>query len=244
MASFAKINTAPTYRRLYDAIEGEIMKGRLKPGAKLPTETDLAGQFGVNRSTVREAIRLLEQTGLVERASSRRLIVSTPSKDQLAAGMSRALTMHQVTFMELWGAMITVEPAVAEAAATNITAAQLEQLEENIAEAKAVVNQPKPSIELDQQFHEIIGDASGNRVLQLAREPINLMFNPAVSKVMTQLSQATARNVEAHEHIYEALKQRDPGETKRWMQKHIDDLKRGYEHAGFDLHGPVQVSRA
>ncbi|MEM6903659.1 MAG: FCD domain-containing protein, partial [Pseudomonadota bacterium] len=184
------------------------------------------------------------QTGLVERASSRRLIVSTPSKGQLAAGMSRALTMHQVTFMELWGAMITVEPAIAEAAATNISPDDLAQLETNLEEARDVVANAKRSIELDEQFHEVIGDASGNRVLQLAREPINLMFNPAVSKVMTQLSQATARNLEAHEHILAALKQRDPGETRRWMQKHIDDLKRGYEHAGFDLHGPVQVSRA
>lgn len=61
MASFQKLNTDPTYRRLYDAIETEIVRGRLKPGSKLPTEMSLSEQFGVNRSTVREAIRLLYQ---------------------------------------------------------------------------------------------------------------------------------------------------------------------------------------
>ncbi len=241
MTAFAKINTAPTYRRLYDAIEGEIMRGRLKPGAKLPTETDLAAQFGVNRSTVREAIRLLEQTGLVERASSRRLVVSKPSTDQLAGGITRALVMHQVSFHELWSAMMAVEPAIAEAAASKITDEQIAGLHQNVADSRTCLNNPKQFCELDLQFHTILAEAAGNRVLDIAREPINLLFHPAVTKVMAQLSQATSRTLEAHEQVLEALKSRDAMNARHWMTKHIDDFRRGYEHAGFDLNGPIDI---
>ena len=243
MTSFAKINTAPTYRRLYDAIETEIVRGRLKPGSKLPTETDLAGQFGVNRSTVREAIRLLEQTGLVERASSRRLIVSKPSTDQLANGISRALIMHQVTFLELWSAMRAVEPAVAEAAAENISDEQLALLEANVQESREVVGNSKKFCELDYSFHAILAEVAGNKVLNIAREPFNLLFHPAVTRVMSQLSQATTRSQEAHEQLLEALRMRDPAQARMWMSKHIDDFRRGYEHAGFDLNGPIDIKR-
>ena len=62
---FGKLERLPAYRLVYDAIEGQILSGRLRVGDPLPPEVQLAGQFGVNRSTVREGIRLLEQSGLV-----------------------------------------------------------------------------------------------------------------------------------------------------------------------------------
>ena len=70
-AGLARLERAPTYRLVYDAIEREIAAGRLKIGDPLPTEMELADQFAVNRSTVREGIRLLEQSGLVTAASGR-----------------------------------------------------------------------------------------------------------------------------------------------------------------------------
>jgi len=70
---FTRIERAPAYKLVYDAIEKQIFAGRLKVGDPLPAETTLAEQFGVNRSTVREGIRLLEQSGLSsDRAASAR----------------------------------------------------------------------------------------------------------------------------------------------------------------------------
>ena len=115
--SFARLDRAPGYRLLADAVEREILEGRLKPGDKLPTETEFATQFAVNRSTVREGIRLLEESGLVRREEGRRLFVARPETSALAQRMSNAMVMHAVTFRELWETMMALEPMAAELAA-------------------------------------------------------------------------------------------------------------------------------
>ena len=68
----SRIERAPTYRLVYEVIEREILEGRLRVGDPLPAELQLAEQLGVNRSTVREGIRLLEKSGLVERNGGKR----------------------------------------------------------------------------------------------------------------------------------------------------------------------------
>ena len=82
---FTRIERAPAYKLVYDAIEKQIFAGRLKVGDPLPAETTLAEQFGVNRSTVREGIRLLEQSGLVERQGGKRPRISIPHYLELAS---------------------------------------------------------------------------------------------------------------------------------------------------------------
>ena len=125
---FARIERTPAYRLVYDAIEREIMTGRLQVGNPLPAEMQLAEQFGVNRSTVREGIRLLEQSGLVERDGGKRPRISAPHYVELASSASRALILHAVTFRELWEASMLIEPATAEMAARNIKDADLAEL--------------------------------------------------------------------------------------------------------------------
>ena len=88
---FPRIERAPAYRLVYDAIEKQIFAGTLRVGDPLPAETLLAEQFGVNRSTVREGIRLLEQSGLVEREGAKRPRIAIPHYLELASSASRAL---------------------------------------------------------------------------------------------------------------------------------------------------------
>ena len=75
---FDQILLVPGYRKVAAAITERILNRDLREGERLPSETELARQFGVNRSTVREGIRLLEHSGLVRRDSSRRLWVERP----------------------------------------------------------------------------------------------------------------------------------------------------------------------
>src|SRR5580765_4859207 len=108
---FERIKPRPAYELVAEAIERKILAGRLRPGDPVGTESELVRQFGVNRSTVREGIRLLEQSGLVAREPSRRLSVAVPHYHRLATRMTRALILQQVTFRELWHTSRALEPA-------------------------------------------------------------------------------------------------------------------------------------
>jgi GntR family transcriptional repressor for pyruvate dehydrogenase complex len=124
---FDQILIEPAYRKVAVAIADRILDRSLLEGARLPPEMELARQFGVNRSTVREALRELESSGLVtRRPGSRRMSVSRPGHLNIAEGISRALVLHDVTFLEVWEALTVIEPPIAEAAARARTPADLQ----------------------------------------------------------------------------------------------------------------------
>src|SRR5690554_4846665 len=139
-----------------------ILSGQLKPGDSLPTETALAERFGVNRSTVREAIRLLEQEGLVSRTTGRRLQVGIPGLFDLAPRATRALLLQHVTFLELLEVAMVVEPLAARLAAGNRGDEELLALDENIETTAHAVARQLPTVELDVAFHAMVARASGN----------------------------------------------------------------------------------
>src|SRR6201997_5812412 len=88
---FEHILLEPAYRKVAAAIGERIVSRSLREGERLPPETELARQFGVNRSTIREALRELESGGLVKRRPGSKLMsVSRPQHDAIAGGGSRA----------------------------------------------------------------------------------------------------------------------------------------------------------
>jgi len=237
---FAKLAIAPAYRIVFETIEQEILHGRLQPGERLPSETALAAQLGVNRSTAREGLRLLEQTGLVERRDGRRLFAAVPRRDGLTRGASRALTLQKVTVRELWQVLIALEPSAAAIAAGNIGPDEIAALEDNLAETREAVRLRRDFTALDIAFHSLIAQATRNRVWLLAREPAAKLLFPAAEKLMPRLPQSGLRLVAAHSRILEALKAGDAVCAEEWMRKHIVDFRRGYELLGVNLDSPVE----
>jgi DNA-binding FadR family transcriptional regulator len=233
------VNATPAYKQVADAIEREIVAGRIRPGDPLGTEAELVKQFGVNRSTVREGIRLLEQGGLVRRDSSRRLWVGLPHYDQLATRMSRALVLQQVTFRELYEASLPVQIATIEAAVERATPEIIAALDENIAHTGEALDDPAAVAELDAEFHSLIGDAAGNRVLQLAREPSELLVAPATELILRKVKEGAPRLLHAHRMYVDALKRRDKDAGRLWVRRHIEDWRKGFERAGRDLDQPI-----
>jgi DNA-binding FadR family transcriptional regulator len=236
---FERIQVAPAYQQVAEAIEREILAGNLAPGERLGTEADLVRQFGVNRSTVREGIRLLEQSGLIRRDQSRRLYVSLPRYNRLATRVSRALVLHQVTFRELWEASMSLETATVEAAAERATPEDVAALEDNLARTEAA-SDSQAVAELDNDFHALIARISKNRVLELAREPAGLLFTPTLKIILDQVAVAGRRNLEAHRKIIDACQRHDVEAARLWMQRHITDWRRGFETAGQQLDDPVE----
>jgi DNA-binding FadR family transcriptional regulator len=231
-ATFGRLDVAPAYRVVFDRIEALIMEGRLKPGDVLPTETELAEQFDINRSTLREGIRLLEQNGLVERGAAKRLTIAVPQILDLAARVSRALTLYDVTFLELWEAYMALEPVAAELAAARITPAELAELEDNLREMTASRNDLSRFFDLDIEFHSLIAKAAHNRPLELSRAPISILMMPAARAILPKLK-TYDRVIFAHRQILDALANHDSARAGEWMRKHSWDFRRGYERIGF-----------
>lgn len=237
---FDRIEVASACQLVVDAIEREIMSGRMRPDDSVGTEAALCAQFGVNRSTVREAIRVLEQGGLVRRGPDRRLYASLPRYSGLSSRISRALILHEVTFRELWSTARVLERASAEQAAENADAAMIAALEANQAQARAALADPARLSELDSQFHKLMAKAARNRVLELAREPAALLFFPTTEMICRRVPEGAGRLVAAHQHLIDAVKARDPALAGLWMTRHVDDWRKGFERAGRDLDEPVE----
>lgn len=235
-SQFDPILFEPAYRKVAAAIGQRILDRRLREGERLPSETELARQFGVNRSTVREALRELESNGLVtRRPGSKRMSVSRPQHDVIAEGVSRALAMHDVTFMEVWEALTILEPPIAEAAAH---AHSGEDLAAIVAASQRFVSdnaRTEHAVQHAAEFFRLVGKATHNQVLGLAQEPLLQLLEPSLRVMIDKVPQARARIAVAQRRICEALQAREAETARSWMAKHIRDFRKGYEIAKIDL---------
>jgi GntR family transcriptional regulator, transcriptional repressor for pyruvate dehydrogenase complex len=227
---FVPLDDHPAYRQIANLIEQRIVGRSLRTGDALPSETDLARQFGVNRSTIREAIRELETHGLLGRGrGEKRLRVTRPEHGSISSGVSRALALHDVTFIELWEAMMAIEPAAAQYAAARRTATQLQGLTRASARFKREITDTAAAVAAVVDFFTAVAGASGNQVLALSQAPLNVLLVPALSKIIDRVPQARARIQAAQNKIIDSIKLKKSEQARSWMEKHIRDFKRGYE---------------
>lgn len=230
---FEQILIEPAYRKVAAAIGERIVSRSLREGERLPPETELARQFGVNRSTVREALRELESGGLVKRRPGSKLMsVSRPQHDAIAEGVTRALVMHDVTFLEVWSALTIIEPPIAEAAARARTAEDLASTAAAAERFVALNADTGLAVHHAAEFFRSVGRATHNQVLGLAQEPLLQLLEPSLRVMIDKVAQARSRIATAQKRIVEALEERDAEGARTWMAKHIRDFRKGYEIAG------------
>jgi len=238
---FEKLNVLSAYQVVSRELRRMIVSGDLKAGDRLPTEIELAEQFGVNRSTVREGIRQLENEGLVSREGRKRLTVSVPGSDKLASQATRALVMRQVSFRELWEVALVVEPASASLSAQHRNDDIRDQLGTNLDRTRAALADLPRCTELDTEFHAIVAEGARNKALLLSREAVGLLLFPAFEILSPLLPQALGRMLEAHSRIGHAIIAQEAAEAESWMRKHIIDFRRGWEMAKLSLDLPIDL---
>lgn len=241
---FEKLNVLSAYQVVSRELRRMVLTGGLKAGDQLPTETELAQQFGVNRSTVREGIRQLETEGLVRRQGRKRLCVSVPDGDVLAPRASMAMVMHQVTFKELWEVALALEPACASLCAQNRSSDQCAAIEANVEQTRQCIAIPARCLEFDAKFHGLIAEGAQNKAMRLSREPVGLLLHPAFDAISLHLPQAIGRMVTAHERIAAAIVRGNASDAELWMRKHVMDFRRGWELAKLSADTPIELPRA
>jgi len=240
-AQFERLAHQPAYHRVSAAIEDRILRRALRPGDALPTETELARQFGVNRSTVREALRRLESSGLVERANGgKRLLVIRPGPAETASRVSRALALEEVTFIELWEAMLAIAPRTAALAAERARSEGVTLLDEIVTRVETA-RTADAVVALVVEFFGLLATLAGNRVLVMSTQPLTRLLSPSLRRMIDRVPQAQSRIVVAERCIAEAVRGAKPGEAETWMTRHIQDFRRGYELAGMALGTRVAV---
>jgi GntR family transcriptional repressor for pyruvate dehydrogenase complex len=221
---FDPVEREPAYFRVSSAIESKILSRALRDGDVLPAETELAQQFRVHRSTVREALRQLESSGLVTRPpGAKRMVVSRPHAAKVSSGMRHALVMHDVTFVDVWEAMMVIEPEVAAFAASRRT--------QDDPNAVAVVA----------EFFQAMGAAARNQVLVLAKQSLTDALAPSLARMIDTVPQARQRIADAQRRIIAAVRDKNADEARKWMSKHVRDYQRGYELAGISPDAPISV---
>lgn len=239
---FDPVEREPAYTRVSSAIEQKILTRALRDGDVLPAETDLAQQFRVHRSTVREALRQLESAGLVARPpGAKRMIVSRPHAAKVASGMRHALVLHDVSYVDVWEAMMVIEPEVAALAAVRRTQAHLDALVQASEAFRTAPKGDERSVEWVASFFELLGAASRNQVLVLAKQSLTEALAPSLARMIDTVPQARQRITDAQRRIIAALRDKNADEARRWMSKHVRDFRRGYELAGISPDTPISV---
>ncbi|HEY2056466.1 MAG TPA: FCD domain-containing protein [Solirubrobacterales bacterium] len=232
------IKIARAYEQLAGLLRERITSGDLRVGDRLPSESALAEQAGVSRSTVREALRILEQGGLVERASPRIMVVADRSEDPGFRELRRALRQHNVTFHHLHEAMMTLDPELTRFAAIRADRSDLKELNEALAEQEKHLGHLAEWSRLDVEFHSMLAEISANPALVIAREPISQLLMPALYRFMDTREMAE-HATKYHRRIVEEIEVRDPDTAAAVMRRHINDWRTAWERRGLDLHQEI-----
>ncbi len=233
---FEPVTYAPAYLRVSEAIRARILGRQLQEGAVMPTESELARQFEVNRSTVREALRKLESAGLLgRRRGGKRLYVTRPTRETVGGGLSQALALHHARVVDVWEALQAVQPGIAAAAARRRSPAALAKLEASARRFAAGDEGRAAAVAEVAAFFDALGDAASNPVFNLLNEPLLRLLKPGLAVIIDRVPQARARIETAQREIVAAVKARDAKRAADWMARHARDFRRGYEVAGIDL---------
>ncbi|MEM9938914.1 MAG: GntR family transcriptional regulator [Pseudomonadota bacterium] len=238
--TFQPVKRAPLYIKVYQAIEADILSDRLPEHSALPTEADLSAQLGVTRSSVREGIRLLEQSGLVERGPGKRLIVKRPQTSEVAEAASKGMVRGGVTFREVWQALSAMYPSASALAAEHLSKEAVSELDQVVANLKDIpAKEHERVVENAVEFFQMIARGLDNRVLLTMLQSLNMLIEASLKQVIENTPKAKKRISVAQRNILGAIKAKDRDLAAEWMSKHINDLKRGYDVAGIDLNEQV-----
>ncbi len=221
------------WRLVLESVEGDLLSGRLSPGDRLPPERTLAADLGVGRSSVREALRVLEVLGLVRTAvgsgpNSGAVIVSRPS-----GGMSALLRLqvaaHGFAVEDIVKTRLTLETAVVadladtvqEGASPTIDLAPARDL---LAAMEAPGLTDAEFLALDQRFHLALAEASGNQVIVATMAGLRDSIEHYVRVGARQLpswADTSARLMREHRDILAAVERGDAPAARTTVREHI-----------------------
>lgn len=225
----AKLSKRNHYEEMTEQLKRLITDGKLKVGDKLPSTKQISEQFGVGRSTTREALSALKAMGLIEirQGGGCRVISSTPAEVELPELQS--LRLNRETVLELLEARESLEVSNASIAASKRTDADLAVLSSLIDEMKRSAGDEAEGERLDLQFHLTVARATHNTIMVRLFESIMGHIETAIHDIRrVELYANTAvaeRLYGEHLAIYEAIRLQDAALAGDRMKQHLRHIE-------------------
>ncbi len=224
-----------------DFVRGQIERGRLRPGDRLPAERDLAIRIGVSRPSVRAGLRSLAAMGAVQtrHGSGTYITEGPPVLDSKPLRLLAAL--HGFSPEQMLEARRVLEMGIAGLAAERATGDHLATMAEEVSGMFASVDDPAEFLTHDLRFHRAVAAAAGNPILASMTEMIATLYfehRRRAPRTPEQLREAAL----LHRNIYQAMRGHDP-ERARWeMGRHLPGARHPGGKGDAEADAPVRTT--
>lgn len=224
---YVPIHSSKVFERVAEQIEKRILDGELRKGDRLPTERELAEQFRVSRTAVREAMKILAQKGLVDMRPGRGTIVI----DGASAAMQNSIgLMMKLKLGEIGGSDSLVEfrtileIEIAALAAARTTEKEISVMRMAIDSMDQSLNDADAFIAADNIFHEALAQATQNAlIIILINSIVNLLSEQR--KQIFEVEGGPQRGQIHHRRILESIIRRDPEAARAAMRSHLQQVR-------------------
>lgn len=229
--SYLPVQTKRAFEEVAQQIRDQLSQGLLKPGDRLPPERDLAEQFNLSRNTVREALRSLEMSGLLEfrKGATGGAFIREGQSDAVISGFSDLYRLGVILPADLAEARLLIGVEVTRLACQRATEAEYEALEANLdaSEAAMATGDSKKRFELNLDYHIILAKAAKNPVLVILMEALNdLIFK---SLIQAPVHAENTKIVAARRRILRHMRAKDEEKAVEEMRKHLLALRKHYK---------------
>jgi GntR family transcriptional regulator, transcriptional repressor for pyruvate dehydrogenase complex len=207
--------------RVIDAIREMIVEDNFKPGDKFYSENELTKKLEVSRSSIREAVRILEATGLVTVKHGKGIFISNSMKQEMEA-FSNWLKNNETALIEHFEVRLIIDPKAAAASARNADQFEIEKMEEvcNDFYLKTRENNIAGLIKCDEEFHRLLAKSTKNKTLYFVMKTMtNSLSEGWISSL--HVPGRTEKTVGEHKDILDAIKQGDPDRAEQAMVVHL-----------------------
>jgi GntR family transcriptional repressor for pyruvate dehydrogenase complex len=219
------VRSSRLYEQIVQQVEESIHKGAMKPGDQLPPERELAQQFGVSRTAVREAVKALREKGLVEAYPGRGTFITDGTSYSMRQSLDRMLRVGQAEGSGFLAEVREIlEPEIAGMAATRADTEDLASMREQIRIMDEARKDPDVFIEADLDFHLTLAEAAANPIiLSLIDSIVGLLREQRMG--IFQVEGGPERGQYHHKKIMEAIEHKDSGGAREAMKAHLRQVR-------------------
>lgn len=217
-----KMDIIPLTERVADTIEQMVTDGNFQPCERIPNEYQLAEQLGVGRSTVREAIKILESRHVLEIRRGAGTFVCEEvglSKDPLGFRFGKD---KRKVGMDLCDVRMMVEPQIAYWAAMNASKEDIESLQKLCDEITSLIRSGKNYGKKDVEFHTQLASSTTNEIVP---KLIPIIIKGIYTFVDLTNHTSTERTCITHQRIVDFVRKHDPEGARDAMLQHLKDNK-------------------